>query len=127
MADDAVAVEVADEAGNAAFEVESLLPVVYFIDKGYFQAFIEISHLPQALAYRIEIVVDLGEYFFIGEEGSRSAGALGFADYLYRRYRHAALVFLVVDLAVAPDIDGHHSERALTTEAPTPCRPPDTV
>ena len=49
------------------------------------------------------------------------------ADHLDRSGRHAALVLLAIDLAVAADIDPHHSESALTTDAPTPCRPPETL
>jgi hypothetical protein len=62
MPDDTVAVKVADEAGNPALEIECPLLVAFFVDDGYFHAFIEIGHLPQAFAYCAEVVVNFAEY-----------------------------------------------------------------
>jgi hypothetical protein len=44
-----------------------------------------------------------------------------------RVHRLAERVFLLVVLAVAPDVQAQCSDRALTTDTPTPCRPPDTL
>ena len=49
------------------------------------------------------------------------------ADDLHVALRHAARELLAVDLAVAPTSATSHSDSALTTETPTPCRPPETL
>ena len=49
---------------------------------GDFQAFVEVGHLADAFGQGIEIIVDLAEDLFIGQEGDGGAGAFGFADFL---------------------------------------------
>ena len=53
-----------------------------------------------------------------------SLGRLALAQVALRR---AALVLLRPRVAVAPDLDVSDSESALTTDTPTPCRPPETL
>jgi len=47
------------------------------------------------------------------------------AEFFQRGNRLAARKTLAVEFAVAGDLDLEMVERALTTETPTPCRPPE--
>ena len=69
-------VQVAHKTGDAAFEIKGLLLVIFDIDDGYFQSFIEVSHFADTFAQGIEIILNRAEDFFIGQEAGDSAGAL---------------------------------------------------
>ncbi len=100
-----IAIEVADEAGNPPFKVESPFEVFGFVSKGYFHPFVEIGHLPQAFAYRVEIVADVAEYLPICKETGSGAVVIGFANLGYLSLGYPLLVFLMVDFTIAPDIN----------------------
>ena len=77
---------------------------------------------------RGEIEFDIGEGLGRGEEGDFGAAlAVGVADHLERRHRIAMGELDEMFLAVAPDAQVQLLDSALTTETPTPCRPPDTL
>ena len=73
LEDDALAVEVADEALNAAFEVERELAVVALVEDADPDAFNQVGALAQSLRERHEIVVELSEDLGIGQEGDSRA------------------------------------------------------
>ncbi|MBA7663501.1 hypothetical protein ES703_71546 [subsurface metagenome] len=105
MAHRPVAVKVTDKAGNAPLKVEGPLAIFTFIENGYFQLFIEVSHLPQALADGAEIVGSLAEYLLIGKEGNGGAGIVSLTNLGHLSLGHTLLIFLLVYLAVTPDVN----------------------
>ena len=106
----AVAVEVAHERGDAAFEVEGHLAVVAFVHESDGYAARHERHFAEALYERVETVIDiLGKDLFIEFIGLLGAAFfLGhFADLLDGALRHAALVLLLPKFPVALDLGGH--------------------
>ena len=108
MQDLAVAVQVAHEGGDAAFEVEGHLAVGALIQEVDGGAAGDEGHLAEALDQRVEAEFQrFGEDRRVELEGGLGAGIPGLvdlADHLDRLLGMAALVALEVDLAVAPDL-----------------------
>jgi hypothetical protein len=100
-----VPVKVADEAVNPTLKIEGLFQVLFFIVQAQLQLLIEIGYFPQALAEGVKIVADPVEYPFIGEEGNRGAGIIGFSDHGYLCLGYPLAVALFVEPPVALDID----------------------
>ena len=55
----------------------------------------------------------------------RAAPVMHLADSLERRHRMAALEDLAIQICPRATSTSSRSDRALTTETPTPCRPPE--
>ena len=72
---------------------------------GYFQSFIQVCHLAQALKQAIKIISGIAKDFFISKEGDSGAGITGFADYSYLTLRDPPFIFLLIELAVASDVN----------------------
>ncbi len=109
--DFAVVVQVADEAGDAAFEVEVHLAVVALVDEVDPDALGQVGVLAEALDERLEVVVegveDLAVRQEAGDGAAGGAGAVadlvgvpGLLDLLHLGLGVAAGVLLAVDLAV---------------------------
>ena len=122
----AVVVQMAHKTGDAAFKIKGLLLIFIDIGDGYFQPFIEVSHLPDTFAEGIEIILHSAEDFFIRQKAGGRAGAFRLTGHSDIDYGDTLVVFLEIKLVVTFDPDFDPLERALTTEAPTPCRPPET-
>ncbi|MBA7555358.1 hypothetical protein ES705_48019 [subsurface metagenome] len=105
MADCPVSVKVANEASNPSLKVEGLFAVFPFIPKAYFQLLVQVGHLSQTLAQGIKIVVDFTKYLLISNKGDGSAGTTGFANLGYLRLWYALPVFLLIQFAIASDIN----------------------
>ena len=125
-----VLVEVGDEVLDAALVVElggarALAALVGDRDP---QAAGEERGLAQALLERRELELERLEDVGVREEGDRRAGLARGLALLERALRDAALVGLAPDVAVAAGSRCRgFSDSALTTERPTPCRPPETL
>jgi hypothetical protein len=90
---------------------------------------IEEGEFPQAVFQRLEGVVEVGEGRGGGEKAHlRPRPATRIADDLQMLDRIATFEPGVVFLAVAPDAQVEPvADSALTTDTPTPCRPPETL
>jgi hypothetical protein len=102
----AVAVEVAHERGQAAFEVEGHFAAAALVI--YFDCHLarDESHLAETLDQRVELEVHFAlEDGHVEAEGGLGAGLYGaaFADLFDRLLRDAALVALEIDLTVTAD------------------------
>src|SRR5439155_21512117 len=71
-----VLVEVPNERHDATVEVEGRLAIVTLVDKLDAQALGQVGHLAKALRQDVEVVVELGKYRRIREEGDRRAAPL---------------------------------------------------
>ena len=100
-----VLVQMGDERDDAAFVVELVvLPIALVVERDQ-DAAVQERELAQALRQRVE-AEDRGlEDLCVGLEGDLGAAPLGRAGHIERRRRDAALVRLLVDLAVAPDLE----------------------
>jgi hypothetical protein len=94
------AVEVADEAGDAALEVEGQLIVAPLVTQEYLQALIQVGYLPDSIFNGIEVVSGVAENLLVGEEGGGGTAAIGFTDDGDIPLRYPLLELLMVDLAV---------------------------
>ncbi len=123
-----VAVQVPDERLEAALEVEGPLAVDPLVDERDPDALGEVRGLAQALADRLERVLDRLEHLRVGPEARQGALARALrALLLDLAERLAALVLLRPDAAVAADSTRIHDESAFTTLTPTPWSPPETL
>ena len=94
------------------------------------ETLVEKSHHLEALDHCLGPELDLLEDGRVRPEGHGGAGpaARRLAGHLELAGRLAALgEFDLVVVAVAVDVQWSRTERALTTEIPTPWRPPDTL
>ncbi len=106
----AVAVQIADERGDAAFKVEGHFAVGALIDELERDAARHKGHFTETLDKRIEAVVDVfGEDDLVEFKGLPCAGIVlvRFANLLDLALRHTALVLLFPQFAVALDLGGH--------------------
>src|SRR4030042_1354093 len=72
-----VFIEPADKASNATFKEERCLLVSPLIFEAYFQVLVQKSQLFEALAYCIEIVVNLTEDLRVGQESNSGSCGIG--------------------------------------------------
>ena len=103
-----VLVQILDEGDDAALVEELVrLAVALVVDRDR-DAAVEEGQLAQARRQRVEAVFGGLEDLRVGLEGDLGAALLGRARDLEVARRHAALVGLLVDLAVAPDLELEH-------------------
>ena len=100
-----ISVKVAHEASNSTLKVEGFFAVFPFILQAYFQLLVQVGHLAQTLAQGIKIVIDFAKYLFVGKEGDSGAGTTGFTHLGDLSLWYALLVFLLIKLTVATDVD----------------------
>ena len=104
----AVAVQVAHEGGDAAFEVKGHFAVAALVQKVDGDAARDEGHLAEALDEGVEAVFErFGEdqgVVLEGGGGAGIAGFFGFPNHFDRLLGMAAHVTLEVDLAIAPDL-----------------------
>ena len=127
--DGLVLIEIADERGYAAL-VEKLvaLPAVALVIDGDRHAAVEERELAQPLRERVEAELHGLENLRVGLERDLRAALLRRPRHLEAADRIAALVGLLVDLRRCARSRGRASRTsALTTEMPTPWRPPATL
>ena len=126
-----VAVEIFDECLDAALVAHllALLDRVAHVGQHDGDAGIEEGELAQPMLQRREVELDIGEGLGARQERHLGAAlAVGVADDRERRDRVAVGELHEVLLAVAPDRAACSLlDSALTTETPTPCRPPETL
>ena len=127
-----LAVDVGDEVADAALVLEDdALAVGALVVELDAQALGEERRLAQALGEHAVVVVDLLEDVGVGHERDGGAGGPVLVELLLLLElgdRHAALEALVPVVAVDVDVELEPlAESALTTETPTPCRPPETL
>ena len=104
--DGLVLIEIADEGVDAAFVEELVaLPAIALVVDGDRHAAVEERELAQALRERVEAELDGLEDLRVGLEGDLRAALLRRARDLEAAGRIAALVGLLVDLRVAPDLE----------------------
>ena len=111
-----------------AFDVALPGLVVPVADERDFEALVEVGGVLQVLDDVVEVVVDLVEDIRVGTEAY--GGAVGPCGPLADQFglRDAPDVLLGVAEPLTVDLGPHrYWERALTTEAPTPWSPPDTL
>ena len=116
-----------DELGDTAFVVEFLFLADAFVLEPDFEASVQIGHLAQITRDNLILEDDLFEDGRVGRKGGFSAGNLGCAAILDLVLRCATFVVLVKILPSLRTSTSNCVLNALTTEAPTPCRPPDTL
>ena len=100
-----VLVQVLDERDDAAFVLELVALAVALVVDGDEDAAVEERELAQALRQRVEAVLGGLEDLRVGLERDLRAAPLRRAGDLEVGDRRAALVALLVDLAVAPDLE----------------------
>src|SRR5204863_7968847 len=100
-----VLVQMLDERHDAAFVLELVALAVALVIDGDEDAAVEERELTQPLRQRIEAVFDALENLRIGLEGHLRSTLLCRAGHFERLDRRAALVALLVDLPVAPDLE----------------------
>ena len=107
------------------------MPLAALVDDRDLQAPGEEGCLAQALFERAEVEVEALEDVGVGEEGDGGAGRLSLGELValaQRRLGDAARVLLRVQTWPSRRISTRScSESALTTETPTPWRPPETL
>ena len=134
--------EVAHEGADAALVAHGFAAAVVFgalffggtvgggalIGEGDAHAGVEESFLPQTLEQRF-VAVEGGflEHLGVRLEDDHGTGGGRRADLFQVAVRLAALEALFVLGAVAADPHGEPFRQSVTTEAPTPCRPPATL
>ena len=85
--------------------LELVLLAVTFVVNGDEDTGIEERQLAEALRKSVEAVIDRFENFGIGAEGHLGAAPLGRSSHLEIGQRMAALITLLVNLTVAPDLE----------------------
>ena len=123
-----VPVQVPHEGHQAALEVERALAIVTLVDERDPDPLVEVGRLAQALGDRLERELRVLEDLGVGPEAVRVPRRVPAGP---------SLITLVVGLPRAyswdqtkpsrADSTRIHSDRALTTLTPTPCRPPETL
>lgn len=63
----------------------------------------------------------------IRPKAHQRSGFVCFPHHSQRRLRHAPFVALIVTQAPRLTVTSRYSDKALTTETPTPCNPPETL
>ena len=100
------------------------------VDEADLEALVEERHHLEPLEHRLRAELGLFEHGGIGPERDRRARASArrLAGDFELALRLAAVRELdAVALAVAVDLDDQPLDSALTTDTPTPCRPPETL
>ena len=95
------------------------------IDELDLHAVVEERKLAQALGEDVVVVFDVAEDLLGGEEMHFGAAALGLARHLERCHRVAHRNSIACAWPSRLIVSRSHSESALTTDTPTPCRPPE--
>jgi hypothetical protein len=116
-----------DERDDAAVVVEPVILSITLVVQRDGDAGVQERQLAQALRQRVEAEVDDLEDLGVRLEGDLRATLLGRAGDEQVALRSAALVGLLIDLIVSPDLELEPFGSAFTTEMPTPCRPPETL
>ena len=125
----AVAVDIADEVGDAAVEVVGALAVAITFGgvpgavEADFQPFVQIGDRLEMGGEQVEIVVDFGEDFRVGAEGDDGAVAGGGADLEQFGYGEALGVFLIVAAALAVDFGAQEFGEAVDHRAADAVQP----
>ena len=126
-----VPVQVLDEGADAAVVLEAVLLVVALVLERDQDPAVQERQLAQALRQRVEAEGRGLEDLRVGLEGDLGAAAVGGARLLEPALRQPARVRLLVDLAVAPDLDARAAPRARSpprrrrrAARPRPCRRP---
>ncbi len=101
----AAAVEVLDELDDTPFVLEGFLLARAVVEEDDSHALVEVSQLLQAAVQNVGIELQVAEDFVIGLESGLGAGRVRGAETSHLRDRLAALVFLVIDVAAAADLD----------------------
>jgi hypothetical protein len=122
-----VLVQVLDERDDAAFVVELVALAVALVVERDRDAAVQERELAQPLRERVEAELGGLEDLRVGLERDLGAALLRRAGDLEIGPAACRARSSAVDLAVAPDLELERSDSALTTETPTPCRPPETL
>jgi hypothetical protein len=105
------------------------VPLAALVDDRDLQAARQEGGLAQALLERVKSKSSVSKMSASG----RKVIVVPVGSRAQRRALHqrslgrAARVLLRPDVAVAADLDDERSDSALTTDTPTPCRPPETL
>src|SRR5579859_8085570 len=93
------AIQGAHERDDAALEVEGVRHVEVLVGERDLEPLVEVGHLAEAVLDDLAVELRVREDLRVGPEPDDGAGVVGLAGDLHRGLRHAAVVFLVVDLA----------------------------
>ena len=99
------AIEVLDELEDAALVMEFVVVAGSLVAEDDLHAAVEEGQLLQAAVERVVDELGVGKDLRVGLEGGLGADLVGGADAADVAGRHAALVFLLIDVAVAADFD----------------------
>ena len=110
--------------GDAVFVDEGVARAGRLLDEGQLEAAVQVARRLEALAHQRGVELDAREDRRVGMELDGGAGAARRAGLHQVALRHALLEALFPRVAVAPDGGDQSFDSALTTLAPTPCRPP---
>ena len=116
-----------DEFRDPALVMEFLVLAGASVLEADFESGVEICHFAQVAGDYLVLEEDLFEDGRIGRERGFGAGTFGGATLLDLMLGCAAFVILVISLPFLRTSTSNCTLSALTTEAPTPCRPPDTL
>jgi hypothetical protein len=112
------------ERTDATAELEQLLLAVALIDQLDANAIVQEGQLAQALGQDVVVELDVSEHLGAGAEVHLGAATLRRSDFLQRRDAYAVAELHLVHVST-PAVSRSHSERAFTTDTPTPCSPPE--
>ena len=121
------AVHVLDEAADAAGVGEIFALAVALVDELDLDAVVQERELADSLRQDVVVVLDAPEGLERCHEMHFGAAAVGRAGRRERRLRDAAAELHLVGLPLRQMRSLSQSESALTTDTPTPCRPPETL
>ena len=116
-----------DEGFQTTFVLEQLLFAATLVHQADSHAGVEEAQLTQAFRQDIVVEFDIGKR--LGRRAKMHAGTafFRFAHHVQRRSRHAVMIDLLVDLPWRQMVSFSSSDSALTTDTPTPCKPPETL
>ncbi|MCG3139699.1 MAG: hypothetical protein HDKAJFGB_00617 [Anaerolineae bacterium] len=101
----AILVQIAHERSDAAFKIKRRFAVRAFVHEFDGEPFGEERHFAETLLQYVELVINRFENLLVGEKALNRAAAFRrriLADLFHVRLRHAALVRLAVQFALAP-------------------------
>lgn len=122
-----VAVEVLDEAGDAALVLEAVLLAVALVHQADDDAAVQEGQLAQALREGVEAEDRGFEDLAVGLEGDLGAAPVGDAHLLDAQQRLPALVAQAVDLVLAPDLDLQHLRQGVDHRDAHAVQAPETL
>lgn len=121
-------IQILYERFDTAFIVEMIFTVVTFVAQTNRHAGVQEGELTQALSQNI--VLEFGmvrERLQAWPETYGGTGNFSITNHFQRELGNTVRVGLLVNFTFTANNQFQFSDRALTTETPTPCKPPETL